>query len=202
MKFFSHTALLQLTCYACLFISSATLLSSCADVINVTTTKPIEMKANTRTMGAKINDQEIETAARVNIKKADPQLEHSHVDIDSFNGIVLLTGQVASEELRNLVADTVYQLNPVREIHNELVIGEQTNFAARAQDSWITTKVKAQLLADKETESQRVHIITEMQTVYLMGMVTHAEADRITNMVRNTADVQKVVKVFEYLDQQ
>ena len=176
------------------------LISGCAEVINVTTTKPIEMKANTRTMGAKLNDQEIETASRVNIKKADPQLEHAHVNIDSFNGIVLLTGQVPSEDLRNLVADTVYKLNPVREIHNELAVMEPTNFAARSMDTWISTKIKAQLLADKETESNRVHFVTENQTVFLMGIVTHAEADRIVNMVSHTADVQKVVKVFEYID--
>jgi len=185
---------------ASLIIIGSLLLTNCAEVINVTTSKPIEMKANTRTMGAKLNDQEIETAARVNIKKADPQLEHAHINIDSFNGIVLLTGQVPSDELRTLVADTVYQLNPVREIHNELVIGEATDFSARSQDAWISTKIKAQLLADKETESRRVHFITEMQTVYLMGIVSHAEADRIVNMVSHTADVQKVVKVFEYLD--
>ena len=158
------------------------------------------MKANTRTMGAKLNDQEIETASRVNIKKADPQLEHAHINIDSFNGIVLLTGQVPSEDLRNLVVDTVYKLNPVREIHNELTVMEPTNFAARSHDTWISTKIKAQLLADKETESSRVHFVTENQTVFLMGMVTHAEADRIVNMVSHTADVQKVVKVFEYID--
>jgi len=177
------------------------LFNGCAEVINATTSKPIEMKANTRTMGAKLNDSEIETAAKVNIKKADPQLENAHVSIDSFNGIVLLTGQVPSEELRNLVADTVYQLNPVREIHNELVVAEPSNFADRGRDTWLTTKIKTQLVADGDIESRRIHIITEMQTVFLMGMVTHAEADRITNIVSHTSDVQKVVRVFEYLDQ-
>lgn len=194
MKTFSRTALLSLTICTCLFVSG------CAEVINATTSKPIEMKANTRTMGAKLNDEEIETASKVNIKKADPALEHAHVSIDSFNGIVLLTGQVPSEELRNLVADTVYKLNPVREIHNELVVSEPTNFAARSKDAWISTKIKAQLLADSETESRRVHFVTENQAVFLMGIVTHAEADRIVNMVSHTADVQKVVKVFEYID--
>lgn len=185
-----------------LILAAGSLFTGCAEIIHVTTSKPIEMKSNTRTMGAKLNDEEIETAARVNIKKAAPELEHAHVNIDSFNGIVLLTGQVPNDQLRTLVADTVYQLSPVREIHNELVVGEPTNFALRSQDTWITTKVKAQLVADSETESRRVNIITEMQTVYLMGMVTHTEADRITNMVSHTSSVQKVVKVFEYLDQQ
>jgi osmotically-inducible protein OsmY len=195
MKYFNRTLLVS--CALC----SSLLMSGCAEVINATTKSPIEMKANTRTMGAKLNDQEIETAAKVNIKKADPQLEFAHVNIDSFNGIVLLTGQVPSEELRNVVADTVYKLNPVREIHNELVISEPTNFAARTKDTWISTKIKAQLLADSETESSRIHFVTENQSVFLMGIVTHAEADRIVNMVSHTADVQKVVKVFEYIDQ-
>lgn len=194
MKTFTRISLLSLT------LCTSLLVSGCAEVINATTNKPIEMKANERTMGAKLNDNEIETAAKVNIKKADPQLEHAHVNIDSFNGIVLLTGQVASEDLRNLVADTVYKLNPVREIHNELTVEDPTNFTARTKDTWISTKIKAQLLADSDTESRRVHFVTENQVVYLMGVVTHAEADRIVNMVSHTADVRKVVKVFEYVD--
>lgn len=194
MNTFNRTLLLGLG------LCVSLLVTGCAEVINVTTKKPIEMKANTRTMGAKLNDQEIETASKVNIKKADPLLEHAHVNIDSFNGIVLLTGQVPSEELRNVVADTVYKLNPVREIHNELVVMDPTNFAARTKDTWISTKIKAQLVADSETDSNRIHFITENQTVFLMGIVTRAEADRIVNMVSHTADVQKVVKVFEYID--
>ena len=194
MKTYSRLTLLGLTLCTSLFVSG------CAEVINATTKKPIEMKANERTMGAKLNDNEIETASKVNIKKADPQLDHAHINIDSFNGIVLLTGQVPNEELRNLVTDTVYKLNPVREIHNELTVSEPTSFTQRSQDTWISTKVKAQLVADSETESRRIHFVTENQVVYLMGLVTHAEADRIVNMVSHTADVRKVVKVFEYVD--
>lgn len=194
MKTYTRITLLSLT------LCTSLLMSGCAEVINATTSKPIEMRANERTMGAKLNDNEIETAAKVNIKKADPQLEHAHINIDSFNGIVLLTGQVPSDDLRNLIAATVYKLNPVREIHNELVVGDPTGFTARSQDTWISTKIKTQLLADSETESRRVHFVTENQAVFLMGIVTHAEADRIVNMVSHTTDVQKVVKVFEYVD--
>lgn len=194
MKIFSRTLLVSLT------LCTTLLTSGCAEVINATTSKPIEMKANTRTMGAKLNDEEIETAAKVNIKKADPQLEQAHVSIDSFNGIVLLTGQVPSEELRNLVADTVYKLNPVREIHNELTLAVPTDFAARSKDVWLSTKIKAQLLADGDIESRRIHFVTEDQVVFLMGIVTRSEADRIVNKVSHTSDVKKVVKVFEYID--
>jgi len=194
MKILNRTVFVSLT------LCTAILTSGCAEVINATTSKPIEMKANTRTMGAKLNDEEIETAAKVNIKKADPQLENAHVVVHSFNGIVLLTGQVPSEELRNLVADTIYKLNPVREIHNELVVADPTDFATRSKDVWISTKIKAQLVADGDIESRRIHFVTENQVVFLMGIVTRAEADRIVDKVSHTADVQKVVKVFEYID--
>lgn len=179
----------------------ASLLSAgCSQILHMSSSKPMEMKANERTLGARLNDSEIETVARVNIKKADPQLEHAHINIDSYNGLVLLTGQVPSDELRDLVADTVYKLNPVREVHNELVVAPATDFAARSVDSWISTKIKSQLVADSTTRNSRVHFITEMKTVYLMGTVTRAEADRIVGMVSRTSDVVKVVKVFEYVD--
>lgn len=194
MKILNRTVFVSLT------LCTALLTSGCAEVINATTSKPIEMKANTRTMGAKLNDEEIETAAKVNIKKADPQLENAHVVVHSFNGIVLLTGQVPSEELRNLVADTIYKLNPVREIHNELAVADPTDFATRSKDAWISTKIKAQLVADGDIESRRINFVTENKVVFLMGIVTRAEADRIVNKVSHTADVQKVVKVFEYID--
>jgi len=183
-----------------LLLAASLLMTGCSEVLHVTTSKPLEMKANERTFGAKVNDSEIETIARVNIKKADPQLEHAHINIDSYNGLVLLTGQVPSDELRNLAAETVYKLNPVREVHNELVVANATDFSARSVDTWISTKIKTQLLADDQTKSSRVHFVTEMKVVYLMGMVTHAEADRIVNMVSHTSDVEKVVKVFEYID--
>ncbi|HWV13926.1 MAG TPA: BON domain-containing protein [Cellvibrio sp.] len=183
-----------------LLLSISLLAAGCTEVIHVTTNKPMQMKANERTLGARVSDREIEAIARVNIKKADPELEHAHVNIDSFNGVVLLTGQVASDELRYIVADTVYKLNPVRELHNELVIGQATDFAARSVDTWISTKLKTQFLADADTKSSRINFVTEMKVVYLMGLVTRAEADRLVTMVRNTAGVEKVVKVFEYVD--
>jgi osmotically-inducible protein OsmY len=173
-------------------------ISSCAEVIHVTTSSPIEMKSNARTMGTKLTDEEIETAATVNIKKADTQLEHAHVNVDSFNGIVLLTGQVPVDALRKLASDTVYQLNPVREIHNELTVSDATSFGERSQDSWITTKLKTILLADSQIQSRRIRIVTEMQTVYLMGIVSRTEADRIVDVASHLSGVKKVVKVFEY----
>lgn len=183
---------------ATLLVLSATL-AGCAKIISVTTSEPIQISTNKRTLGTKINDQQLETIARVNLNNTSKQLEDAHINIDSFNGIVLLTGQVANEQLRTLAGDTVGKINSVRQVHNELTAGSTTDFQARSKDSWITTKIKTKLVASS-IQSRRIVIITEAQTVFLMGLVSRYEADRITNVAKNTGGVKQVVKVFEYID--
>jgi osmotically-inducible protein OsmY len=180
-------------------VTALILLSSCAKIISATTSEPIQISTNKRTLGTKINDQQLETIARVNLNKASEQLDDAHINIDSFNGLVLLTGQVPNEQLRNLAGDTVGKINSVRQVHNELTLGSPAGFQARSKDSWITTKIKTKLVASS-TQSRRILIITEAQTVFLMGLVSRYEADRITNVAKNTDGVKQVVKVFEYVD--
>ena len=174
-------------------------LTGCAKIITVTTSEPIQISTNKRTLGTKINDQQLETIARVNLNKASKQLEDAHINIDSFNGLLLLTGQVPNEQLRNLAGDTVGKINSVRQVHNELTAGASTTFQDRSKDSWITTKIKTKLIASS-IQSRRILIITEAQTVFLMGLVSRYEADRITKAAQNTSGVKQVVKVFEYVD--
>lgn len=174
-------------------------LAGCAKIISVTTSEPIQISTNKRTLGTKINDQQLETIARVNLNNTSKQLEDAHINIDSFNGIVLLSGQVPNEQLRALAGDTVGKINSVRQVHNELTTGTPTDFQARSKDSWITTKIKTKLVASS-IQSRRIVIITEAQTVFLMGLVSRYEADRITNVAKNTDGVKQVVKVFEYVD--
>lgn len=174
-------------------------LTGCAKIISVTTSEPIQISTNKRTLGTKINDQQLETIARVNLNNTSKQLEDAHINIDSFNGIVLLTGQVPNEQLRTLAGDTVGKINSVRQVHNELTAGAATTFQERSKDSWITTKIKTKLIASS-IQSRRILIITEAKTVFLMGLVSRYEADRITNVAKNTDGVKQVVKVFEYVD--
>ncbi|HSC68885.1 MAG TPA: BON domain-containing protein [Cellvibrio sp.] len=176
-----------------------TILNGCAQVISVTTSEPIQIKSNERTLGTKINDQQLETIARVNLNNTSRQFEEAHVNIDSFNGLLLLSGQVPSEELRITAGETVGKINTVRQVHNELTVGKSTDIQARTKDSWITTKIKSKLVASS-IQSSRIVIITEAQTVFLMGLVSRHEAERITNVAKNTAGVTQVVKVFEYVD--
>jgi len=183
---------------AMVFVIAATL-TGCAKIITVTTSEPIQISTNKRTLGTKINDEQLETIARVNLNKASQQLEDAHINIDSFNGIILLTGQAPTEQLRMLAGETVGKINSVRQVHNELTVGPAAYLKARSKDSWITTKIKTKLVVSS-IQSRRILITTEAQTVFLMGLVSRYEADRITKVVQNTAGVKQVVKVFEYVD--
>ncbi len=174
-------------------------LSGCARVIHATTKEPVQISNKKRSLGTKLNDDRLETYARVNLLKADPAFESARVNIDSFNGLVLLTGQVPSDHLRQVAGSTVGAINSVRQVHNELQVGQVARFGSQSLDAWITAKIKSRLVASS-IQSRRIHIITEAQTVFLMGLVSRHEGDRIAEVARTSDGVQQVVKVFEYVD--
>ncbi|MGI1677261.1 MAG: BON domain-containing protein [Cellvibrionaceae bacterium] len=176
------------------------LLNGCSTVINATTSEPIDMDPNRRTMGTAIDDSQIETIANVNLKKAHPDIKSAPITVTSYNRVVLLTGQIRNNELRQLAAKTVSKLSKVRQVHNELQVQAPISFFATIGDAWITSKLKTKLLANKEIRSNRLKIITENGTVHFMGLLGRAEAERASDIARTTSGVQKVVLAIEYLD--
>ncbi|MFT3928689.1 MAG: BON domain-containing protein [Spongiibacteraceae bacterium] len=185
---------------AALPLALTPLLGGCTAVLTETNDKPIEEDPGRRSLGSIIDDQSIETTATVNVRKTDPGLEHANVVITSYNGIVLLCGQVPSEELRNAAAQTVALVKNVRQVHNYLTIGDNTGFVVRSSDALLTSKVKAKLLTAANIKDSRVKVITENGEVFLLGLVTHAEGNIAGNVAQNTDGVQKVVLLFEFVD--
>lgn len=176
------------------------LLSGCTALIDVTTSEPLQVDPGKRTTGARIDDGNIERVAAVNLRKAHAGILNGNVHVNSFNAVVLLTGQVANEELRALAGDTVNKIHTVRQVHNEIQIGNNASLGDINYDTWLTTKVKSKLLARGDIEGRRVRVVTEGKTVYLMGLVSRDEAERITDVTRTTGGVRQVVRVFEYID--
>ena len=177
------------------------MLTGCTTIIHEIRDEPFQPDPTRTSLGADLDDFQIETAVGVNIKKAHPQLESAHVNVHSFNSVVLLTGEVASENLRALAGETARRFRGVRQVHNELQVQPETSLTIRAGDSWLTTKVKSKLIANKGLDSSKVKVVTENGVVYLMGLVFPREADIATQIARTTKGVRRVVKVFEYPDQ-
>lgn len=176
-------------------------LAGCSGVLTATRDTPMQSNYGTRTLGSSIDDQLIETRASVNIAKAHPDLEsEARFDVISYNGVVLLVGQVPRAELIQLAGDTAKRVQRVKVVHNELTVGPKLSLLARNNDALITSSAKTRMLADNNVPGRRIKVTTEAGAVYLMGLVTRAEADAAVAAVQQVGGVQRIVKLFEYID--
>jgi osmotically-inducible protein OsmY len=186
---------------ALFLLSAVILLQSCATVVSTATGgEGVKEDPGSRSLGTIIDDGSIETTVQVNIDAADPGLKKSHVNVVSFNGVVLLVGQVASQDLKNLATRIATKSPRVKTVHNEMEIAGTTTLLSRSNDGWISTKLKALMLADPTVSGFRTKVITENGVVYLMGLVTQKEAQATVDLVSNATGVTKVVRAFEYID--
>jgi len=177
--------------YACL--------QGCGSIMASAGAGPIEEDISERTFAQQLEDESIETKAKVNINAASVGYEAAHLSIVSFNGFVLLAGQVPSEDLKTLATEVVRKIDGVRRIYNELEIGPETSAGTRTNDAWITTQVKTKLLASSDTPGSRVKVVTENSVVYLMGLLTTEEADRVALEAAEVNSASRVVKLFEII---
>lgn len=145
-------------------------------------------------------DTTIEREVERALDRADARLGDARIRANSFNGVVLLVGQVPSEELRERAGEVASSLRGVNEVHNELTVAARLPASQRLTDTWLTTNVISHLATNDSIDSSKLKVTTENASVYLMGIVTRAESDRIVNAVSAVGGVQRIVKVFEYLD--
>ena len=178
------------------------LLNSCATVISATTgDEGIQEDRGRRSVGAIVDDGSIETAIKVNLNAADEQLKDGHINVVSFNGTVLLVGQVPSQESKNLATRVARTSSSrIKEVYNELEVAGTTTFLSRSNDAWLSAKIKTLMLADSEVRGFRTKVVTENGVVYLMGLLSQEEADSAVTLVSNAKGVTKVVRAFEYIN--
>jgi osmotically-inducible protein OsmY len=184
-----------------LLFSFVLLLGGCATVVSTATgDEGIQENRGVRSLGAMVDDSSIETTIKVNLRAADEALKNSHIGVTSFNGVVLLVGQVPSQELKNLATRVATSSSRVKTVHNELEVAGVTTFLSRSNDAWLSSKLKTLMLAAPNVAGLRTKVVTENGVVYLMGLVTEEEANRTVNLVSNTRGVTKVVRAFEYIN--
>jgi osmotically-inducible protein OsmY len=94
----------------------------------------------------------------------------------------------------------VHDLRGVRKVHNELQISGPTSMVSRSNDAWLVTKIKTAMFVNDETDALRIKVVTENGVVYLLGLLTRDEADKAVEVSRSVYGVQKIVKVFEYIN--
>ena len=174
------------------------LLQGCATAIITGAATGVTIAHDRRTTGAVIDDQGVEFKAALAIFNNKDIYEQSHINITSYNGIILITGETLTEQLKRQVYDLVRVIPKVRTIHNELIIAAPSSLPSRSSDAWITSKVKAKITSDRQIDPFYIKVVTEHGVVYLMGIVNQSESDRAVGIASNSAGVQRVVKMFEY----
>ena len=149
-----------------------------------------------RTAGAQVDDEGIEIKVTAEIERLYG--DRAHVNVTSYNGIVLLTGEVPDQGAWASVGAFAKAQAKVRDVRNELVVGPPTSLSQRSNDSYITSKVKARFIEANKFPPNVVKVVTERGVVYLMGIVSRQEGDAAGEVAAMTEGVAKVVKVFEY----
>jgi osmotically-inducible protein OsmY len=156
--------------------------------------------ADRRTTGTVVEDEGIELRSGSRIREALG--ERGHVNVTSYNRQVLLTGEVASAQDRQLVEQIVTGVDNVRHIVNELAILGNSTLTQRSSDSLTTGRVKAGLVDASDLSANAFKITTERGTTYVMGRVTPREAKRATEVISATPGVQRVVRILETISEE
>ena len=185
-----------------LLVAVALLITSCTTILVETTGEQgISEDPAERTAGARVEDQSIETKVIVNMKSQEPEFRKANFNVISHNGVVLLVGQVVSNELKNKASEIASQASSkIKRIHNELEIAGKTSLIARSNDAWIATKVRTLMLTNSGVPSGQVKVIAENGAIYLMGLIDQSKGDNAARLARNVSGVTRVVKVFEYIN--
>ena len=183
-----------------LALAAGTTLSACAPLlIGGAIWGGTMVVSDRRTSGTQIDDQAIELKSVRRI--ADVIADRGHVNVTSYNRLVLITGEVPTEADKTAVEQAVMRIENVRSIVNELTLTAPSSLSARSNDTLMTSKVKASMVDAKDIQANAFKVVSERSVVYLMGRVTEREANRAADVARGVSGVQKVVKVFEVVSE-
>jgi len=156
-----------------------------------------------RSTGTVLNDQSLEYDVLSNIRNDPSFSEKDHIKVEVHLGVVLLAGETISEENKALATRLAEAPRLTERVVNDLVVGERSGFGGKLDNSWLSTKVNSILVTENPlpgNDASRIKVVSSQNTVYLMGIVTREEGDKVAEIVRNVGGVEKVVKIFDYSD--
>ena len=178
-------------------------LSACLPVpliLTAATVTVVDVDLDRRTPGRYLDDNTLEVKLRGAIGNDEALGKDINVSVTVINGIVLLTGEVSTDVQRRKAGELAQGYEETRKVVNELTLAGETNITSRFNDSWLTTKVKLKLRMSPDVSASVVKVVTEHGKVYLLGLVTEAEAEAAVEVIRMVKGVTHIVKVFEYIE--
>ena len=180
---------------------SSSFLSSCSPIVQgaAAVTTVATMANDRRSMGEILDDKALYMDLS-NLVNKDPMLDDAHINFNVFNKSVLMTGEAPDEDLKNYLEEQVKRKAPLmKQLINEVEVMPNSSYLSRAKDGVISVQIEALFLDQEVFHPRHVSVLTERKTVYLMGSVTKREAEHATNVASKAKNVNKVVKLFNYL---
>jgi len=178
-------------------VMMASQLSSCAVVAVGGVTATATVLADRRTPGVQAIDKGIDWEASGALSKKFG--DNAHINVTSFNQKVLLTGEVKDASIKREADAYVKAMKNARIVYNELIIGPNSSFTARANDSYLESKIKTQMIFTEKLPSNSMAIVAEGSSVYLLGILTQGEADLAKKIASNTNGVKNVYVYFDII---
>ena len=175
----------------------ATQLSACGVVAVGGVAAGATVMADRRTPGVQAIDRGIELQAAGALSKQFG--DRANIEVTSFNQKVLLTGQVKDADIKGEAGAYVTAMKNARTVFNELIIGPNSSYTARANDSYLESKIKTQMIFTDKLPSNSMSIVAEGTSIYLMGILTQNEADLAKKVASNTNGVKDVYVYFDII---
>lgn len=155
---------------------------------------------NRHSLQKSANDQYTTFKASRALERTDQRLfKDANLSVTTYNNEVLLLGQVPNEHEKQEAEAVIRELPDVHHVYNLVEIANPSSALTRMSDSWITAKIKTQLLANNEVDATEVKVVTENSVVYLMGVLPPDQANVVLSIASNTHGVRKVIKMFSYI---
>lgn len=185
---------LKSVCLGLLLLAGSILAGGCVPAVSLLA---IDVVRDEREPRAYWQDNKAEMDMRFSIYR-NKTISDTNVSVTIWNAVVLLTGEVPDQQAIDRILDIAKSHHYTRQVVNRIELAGRTNMASRINDSWLTGRVKTALVVSGTVDPTRFKVVTERANVYLMGLVTSAEATEAVMIVRSVPGVVRVIKVFEY----
>ena len=177
-------------------------LSGCASFISSGTgSAPVGTESGARSLGQVFIDYSIESTAKINLYKLDSRFKQSRVNIESFHGNVLLTGQVPDAHLKQLAEDNVRAMSDVKTVHNYIAVGNQIGYSTIMQDTTVTANTRGLIMKAVVVSDSKVRIHTEDGVLYVMGRLNTAEINDLNQVLQQVGNVTKIITLIDNVEQ-
>ena len=183
-------------------LALTTTLTGCAQLLaNASGSEPVGKTSAERTLSQRIEDMSIERTASINLYKTNPEVKNSHVVFMSFHSSVLIAGHVSNALQKRQAEEVLRYIGEVNKIHNELVVTPNiSSYLSRAKDNVLQMQLGGKLTFLEGFPSSQAKILVEDGTVYLMAKLTKAQTQQAVDVIKTMPDIQKLVKLVDYLD--